>query len=47
MIPARLAEACLGLMQDEPLCARSAAAAAQLSAETFLWENETPDCRAR
>ena len=28
------------LMQDEPLRARSAAAAAKLSAENFLWENE-------
>ena len=27
-------------MQDEALRARSAAAAAKLSAETFLWENE-------
>jgi glycosyltransferase involved in cell wall biosynthesis len=38
--PAGLAEACLKLMQDEPLRARAAAAAAKLSAETFLWENE-------
>ncbi len=38
--PAGLAEACLSLMQDESLRARSAAAAAKLSAETFLWENE-------
>jgi glycosyltransferase involved in cell wall biosynthesis len=38
--PAGLAEACLTLMQDESLRARSAAAAAKLSAETFLWENE-------
>ena len=38
--PAGLAEACLSLMQDEALRARSAAAAAQLSAEKFLWENE-------
>ena len=38
--PAGLAEACLSLMQDEALRARSAAAAAKLSAETFLWENE-------
>ncbi|HEY3623023.1 MAG TPA: glycosyltransferase family 4 protein [Roseiarcus sp.] len=38
--PAGLAEACLNLMQDESLRARSAAAAANLSAEKFLWENE-------
>jgi glycosyltransferase involved in cell wall biosynthesis len=38
--PAGLAEACLALMRDESLRARSAAAAAKLSAETFLWENE-------
>ena len=38
--PAGLAEACLRLMQDEPLRARSAAIAAKLSAEKFLWENE-------
>jgi glycosyltransferase involved in cell wall biosynthesis len=38
--PAGLAGACLSLMQDESLRARSAAAAAKLSAETFLWENE-------
>ena len=38
--PAGLAEACLKLMKDESLRARSAAAAAKLSAETFLWENE-------
>jgi glycosyltransferase involved in cell wall biosynthesis len=38
--PAGLAEACLSLMQDESLRARSAAVAAKLSAETFLWENE-------
>jgi glycosyltransferase involved in cell wall biosynthesis len=38
--PAGLAEACLNLMQDEALRARSAAAAAKLSAEKFLWENE-------
>jgi glycosyltransferase involved in cell wall biosynthesis len=38
--PAGLAEACLNLMQDESLRARSAAAAAKLSAEKFLWENE-------
>jgi glycosyltransferase involved in cell wall biosynthesis len=38
--PVGLAEACLSLMQDEALRARSAAAAAKLSAETFLWENE-------
>ncbi len=38
--PAGLAEACLSLMQDECLRARSAAAAAKLSARTFLWENE-------
>ena len=38
--PAGLAEACLKLMQDEALRARSAASAAKLSAESFLWENE-------
>ena len=38
--PAGLAEACLSLMQDESLRTRSAAAAAKLSAEKFLWENE-------
>jgi glycosyltransferase involved in cell wall biosynthesis len=38
--PAGLAEACLRLMQDEALRARSATAAAKLSAEKFLWENE-------
>ena len=38
--PAGLAEACLSLMQDECLRARSAAAGAKLSAENFLWENE-------
>jgi glycosyltransferase involved in cell wall biosynthesis len=38
--PAGLAEACLSLMQDERLRARSAAAGAKLSAENFLWENE-------
>jgi glycosyltransferase involved in cell wall biosynthesis len=38
--PAGLAEACLSLMQDEALRIRSAAAAAKLSAETFVWENE-------
>jgi glycosyltransferase involved in cell wall biosynthesis len=38
--PVGLAEACLSLMQDEALRARSAAAVAKLSAETFLWENE-------
>lgn len=38
--PAGLADACLRLMQDEPLRARSAAAAGRLSAETFVWENE-------
>ena len=38
--PAGLAEACLRLMQDEALRARSAAAAAKLSAEAFVWENE-------
>ena len=32
--------ACLALMQDDALRARSAAAAAKLSAETFVWENE-------
>lgn len=37
--PAGLADACLSLMQDERLRARSAAAA-KLSAESFLWENE-------
>ncbi len=38
--PAGLAEACLMLMQDDGLRARSAAVAAKLSAEKFLWENE-------
>jgi glycosyltransferase involved in cell wall biosynthesis len=38
--PAGLAGACLSLMQDESLRARSATAAAKLSAEKFLWENE-------
>jgi glycosyltransferase involved in cell wall biosynthesis len=38
--PAGLAEACLKLMQDDGLRARSAALAAKLSAESFLWENE-------
>jgi glycosyltransferase involved in cell wall biosynthesis len=38
--PAGLADACLSLMQDESLRARSAAAAAKLSAKSFLWENE-------
>src|SRR5271154_1527686 len=38
--PAGLAEACLRLMQDEALRIRSAEAAAKLSAEKFLWENE-------
>ena len=38
--PAGLAQACLRLMQDDDLRARSAASAAKLSAETFLWENE-------
>jgi glycosyltransferase involved in cell wall biosynthesis len=38
--PAGLAEACLSLMQDECLRARSAKLAAKLSAEKFLWENE-------
>jgi glycosyltransferase involved in cell wall biosynthesis len=38
--PAGLAEACLSLMQDEALRTRSAATAAKLSAETFVWENE-------
>ncbi|MGB7975686.1 MAG: glycosyltransferase family 4 protein [Roseiarcus sp.] len=38
--PAGLAEACLRLMQDGALRARSAAAAAKLSAEAFVWENE-------
>jgi glycosyltransferase involved in cell wall biosynthesis len=38
--PAGLAEACLKLMQDDGLRARSAASAAKLSAESFLWENE-------
>jgi glycosyltransferase involved in cell wall biosynthesis len=38
--PAGLAEACLSLMQDEPLRVRCAASAAKLSAEKFLWENE-------
>jgi glycosyltransferase involved in cell wall biosynthesis len=38
--PEGLAEACLKLMGDEALRARSAAAAAKLSAESFVWENE-------
>jgi glycosyltransferase involved in cell wall biosynthesis len=38
--PAGLARACLDLMQDEALRVRSAAAAAKLSAEKFVWENE-------
>jgi glycosyltransferase involved in cell wall biosynthesis len=38
--PKGLAEACLKLMHDESLRARSAAAAAKLSAERFVWENE-------
>jgi glycosyltransferase involved in cell wall biosynthesis len=38
--PAGLAEACLSLMQNEALRTRSAASAAKLSAEKFLWENE-------
>ncbi|MGC2784618.1 MAG: glycosyltransferase family 4 protein [Roseiarcus sp.] len=38
--PKGLAEACLNLMKDESLRARSAAAAAKLSAERFVWENE-------
>jgi glycosyltransferase involved in cell wall biosynthesis len=38
--PAGLADACLRLMQDEPLRSRCAAEAARLSAETFVWENE-------
>jgi glycosyltransferase involved in cell wall biosynthesis len=38
--PAGLAQACLDLMQDEALRERSAAAAAKLSAEKFVWENE-------
>jgi glycosyltransferase involved in cell wall biosynthesis len=38
--PAGLAEACLKLMQDDGLRARSAASAAKLSTESFLWENE-------
>ena len=38
--PAGLADACLRLMQDEALRERSAAEAARLSAETFVWENE-------
>jgi glycosyltransferase involved in cell wall biosynthesis len=38
--PAGLADACLRLMQDEPLRRRCAAEAARLSAETFVWENE-------
>jgi glycosyltransferase involved in cell wall biosynthesis len=38
--PAGLADACLSLMQDASLRVRSAAAAAKLSAETFVWENE-------
>jgi glycosyltransferase involved in cell wall biosynthesis len=38
--PEGLAEACLKLMQDDGLRARSAAASAKLSAEKFVWENE-------
>ncbi len=38
--PAGLAKACLKLMKDESLRARSAAAAAKLSADCFVWENE-------
>ena len=38
--PAGLADACLQLMQDEPLRLRSAQEAAKLSAETFVWEHE-------
>jgi glycosyltransferase involved in cell wall biosynthesis len=38
--PKGLAEACLKLMKDESLRARSAAAAAKLSVERFVWENE-------
>jgi glycosyltransferase involved in cell wall biosynthesis len=38
--PKGLAEACLKLMKDESLRARSAASAAKLSAEHFVWENE-------
>jgi len=38
--PDGLAEACLTLMRDEGLRARSAAEAARLSEETFVWENE-------
>src|SRR5580698_2189094 len=38
--PAGLAEACLKLMQDDGLCAHSAASAAKLSAQNFVWENE-------
>jgi glycosyltransferase involved in cell wall biosynthesis len=38
--PAGLAEACLSLMRDPCLRARSSAAASKLSAENFLWENE-------
>ena len=38
--PAGLADACLRLMQDEPLRTRSAEAAGRLSAETFVWDNE-------
>jgi glycosyltransferase involved in cell wall biosynthesis len=38
--PAGLADACLRLMQDEPLRRRCATEAARLSAETFVWENE-------
>jgi glycosyltransferase involved in cell wall biosynthesis len=38
--PAGLAAACLSLMQDDSLRARSGAAAAKLSAEKFVWENE-------
>src|SRR5262249_42092789 len=38
--PEGLAEACLKLMKDEGLRTRCAAAAAKLSRERFVWENE-------
>jgi glycosyltransferase involved in cell wall biosynthesis len=38
--PAGLAAACLSLMQDDSLRAHSGSAAAKLSAEKFVWENE-------
>ena len=38
--PAGLAEACLRLMQDEPLRTRCAEEAARLAAEAFVWDRE-------